>query len=44
MFLSLAFLPLVRKRVYEVFLETYQGCALAALWAIRQHTQNLPSS
>lgn len=43
MFLSLAFLPLVRKRVYEVFLKTHQGCALATLWAIWQHTQNLPS-
>lgn len=43
MFLSLAFLPLVRKRVYEVFLKTHQGSALATFWAIWQHTQNLPS-
>ena len=43
MFLSLTLLPLVRKRVYELFLKTHQGCALATLWAIWQHTQALPS-
>lgn len=43
MFLSLALLPLIKKRVYELFLKTHQGCALATLWTIWQHTQALPS-
>ncbi|KAB8265960.1 hypothetical protein BDV32DRAFT_134070 [Aspergillus pseudonomiae] len=44
MFLSLVILPLVRKRVYEVFLRTHQGCAIVALYAIWQHTHIMQST
>lgn len=44
MFLSVVFLPLVKKRVYDVFLKTHQGCALIALYAIWKHTHALPNS
>jgi hypothetical protein len=44
MFLSVVFLPLVKKRVYNVFLKTHQGCALVALYAIWQHTHAVPNS
>ncbi|KAE8397426.1 hypothetical protein BDV37DRAFT_276930 [Aspergillus pseudonomiae] len=44
MFLSLAILPLVRKRVYEVFLRTHQGCAIVALYAIWRHTHTMRDS
>ncbi|KAL4781055.1 hypothetical protein BJX76DRAFT_350474 [Aspergillus varians] len=41
LFLSLAILPLITKRVYEVFLRTHQVFALAALYAIWEHTRTL---
>ncbi|KAL4924642.1 ferric reductase family protein [Aspergillus undulatus] len=37
-FLSLILIPLVKKRVYEVFLRMHQTCALLALYAIWRHT------
>lgn len=43
MFISLTFLPLIRRRIYKLFLKTHQGCALVTVWAILQHTQALPS-
>ncbi|RAH80885.1 hypothetical protein BO86DRAFT_315251 [Aspergillus japonicus CBS 114.51] len=41
MMLGLSFLPLVKKRVYEVFLRTHQGCALVLLYALWRHVQML---
>ncbi|KAE8371411.1 FAD-binding domain protein [Aspergillus bertholletiae] len=40
MFLSLLFLPMVRRRVYEVFLWTHQGCAIFVLYAIWRHVDS----
>ncbi|KAJ5084788.1 hypothetical protein NUU61_009367 [Penicillium alfredii] len=40
MFLALVLLPLVKKRVYEVFLITHLGCAMALIYAIWQHTRS----
>lgn len=37
MLLSLLLLPLVRRRVYEVFLRTHQGCAIFTLYSIWRH-------
>ncbi|KAL4888213.1 hypothetical protein BDV59DRAFT_196626 [Aspergillus ambiguus] len=36
---SLAFLPLVKKRVYDLFLKVHQASALAMLWTLWKHTQ-----
>ncbi|KAB8069861.1 hypothetical protein BDV29DRAFT_198373 [Aspergillus leporis] len=45
MFLSLLFLPTVKRRVYEVFLVTHLACAVLGLISIWQHlgpSHNLP--
>ncbi|KAL4745860.1 ferric reductase family protein [Aspergillus foveolatus] len=39
--LSLVLIPLVKKRVYELFLRMHQACALLAVYAIWRHTQAL---
>ncbi|KAA8644948.1 NADPH oxidase family protein [Aspergillus tanneri] len=39
MFLSLLILPLVKRRVYEVFLVTHLSCAFSALFMIWKHIQ-----
>lgn len=40
MLLCLIFLPIVKKRVYEVFLLTHAGCALVMIYSIWRHTQS----
>ncbi|CAG8902310.1 unnamed protein product [Penicillium egyptiacum] len=43
MLLALMILPLVKKRVYEVFLRTHQGCALVMIYTIWRHTHSFPA-
>ncbi|KAJ5417423.1 uncharacterized protein N7487_000973 [Penicillium crustosum] len=40
MLLALMILPLVKKRVYEVFLRTHQACALVMIYTIWRHTHS----
>ncbi|KAG0156274.1 hypothetical protein PDIDSM_3451 [Penicillium digitatum] len=42
--LALMILPLVKKRVYEVFILTHIACAMTMIYAIWQHTQSTEGS
>lgn len=41
MLFSLAALPLVRKRVYEVFLIVHIGCVATLIYALWQHLRSI---
>ena len=43
MLLALMLLPFVKKRVYELFLRTHQGCALVMIYTIWKHTHSFPA-
>ncbi|KAJ5639159.1 uncharacterized protein N7484_007021 [Penicillium longicatenatum] len=40
MFLALSILPLIRKRVYEIFVLTHTGCALTSIYGIWCHVRS----
>lgn len=42
MLLALMILPFVKKRIYELFLRTHQGCALVMIYTIWRHTHSFP--
>ncbi|CAG8133864.1 unnamed protein product [Penicillium nalgiovense] len=44
MFLALVILPLVKKRVYEVFIITHIGCAITIIYGVWQHTRSADGS